>query len=87
METLRLLFPIGLDGVERFSPNPILTLPHAAKGAWQNADTFVLELNLVGGINDYRFRLTFSDDAKSLKVSLNERTGLNDEQFEGVASF
>jgi len=86
-EKFHLLFPLGLDGVERFSPNAILNLPQAAKGGWQNGDTFVLDLNLVGGINHYRFRLKFTEDAKSLKASLNERTGLNDERFEGVASF
>lgn len=82
----RLHFPIGLDGVERFSLNPITGLPHAAKGGWLSEHTFRLELNLVGAINCYRLELTSSEDGKSLRASLTERTGLNDEQFEGVRS-
>jgi len=39
-------------------------------------------VDLVGGINCYRFKLSFGDS--SLKVALNERTGLNEESFDGV---
>ena len=46
----------------------------------------MLDLDLIGAINDYRFKLTFSEDGKSLKASLTERTGLTDEQFQGVLS-
>src|SRR5213080_1683003 len=75
-------FPIGLDGVERFSANPLVGLPQATKGQWLNRATFMLDLDLIGAINDYRFKLTFSEDGKSLKASLTERTGLTDEQFQ-----
>ena len=80
----RVPFGVGLDAVERFSTNPLVNLPQAAKGEWLNQNTFLLNLDLVGAINFYRFKLAFSDDGKSLKVSLSERTGLNDEQFEGI---
>jgi hypothetical protein len=43
-----------------------------------------MTVDLVGAINFYRFTLTFSDNGKSLKASLTERTGLNSEQFDGV---
>ncbi|MCI0536002.1 MAG: beta-lactamase family protein [Verrucomicrobiales bacterium] len=77
---------LGLDGVERFSINPLVGLPQASKGQWINGETFLLHLDLVGAINDYQLNLTFSDGGKSLKASLTERTGLNDEQFEGTLS-
>jgi hypothetical protein len=76
----------GLDSVERFSINPLVGLPQAAKGQWLDHETLLLHLDLVGAINDYQFKLRFSEDGRSLKVSLSERTGLNDEQFEGVLS-
>jgi hypothetical protein len=82
----RVPFRVGLDAVERYSPNPLVGLPQAAKGQWLNHETLLLHLDLVGAINYYRFKLTFSENGKSLKASLTERTGLNDEQFEGVLS-
>ena len=82
----RVPFRVGLDAVERYSPNPLVGLPQAAKGQWLNHETLLLHLDLVGAINYYRFKLTFSENGKSLKASLTERTGLNDEQFEGILS-
>ncbi|TMQ00087.1 MAG: 6-aminohexanoate hydrolase [Verrucomicrobia bacterium] len=79
-------FPIGLDAVERFSTNPLVGLPQAVKGQWSNSETFILHLDLIGAINYYRFTLTFSEVGKSLKASLTERTGLTDEEFQGVLS-
>src|SRR5436190_1913856 len=76
--------PLGLDGVERFSTNPLVNLPQAAKGRWLGADTFLLELNLVGAINFYRFKLSFAENGRTVAVDLNERTGLNDEHYTGV---
>ena len=78
--------PLGLDGVERFSTNPLVNLPQAAKGRWLGDHTFLLELNLVGAINFYRFELSFAENGKTLTVDLNERTGLNDERFTGVVA-
>jgi hypothetical protein len=85
-EGQRVAFPVGLDAVERFSLNPLVNLPQAAKGQWTSNDTFLLQLDLVGGINYYRLKLTFSSDGKAFKAELSERTGLNNEQFEGKAS-
>jgi len=78
--------PLGLDGVERFSTNPLVNLPQAARGRWLGADTFLLEINLVGAINFYRLKLRFANDGKKLAVDLNERTGLNDERITGVVA-
>jgi CubicO group peptidase (beta-lactamase class C family) len=82
----RLTFPVGLDAVERFSMNPLTNLPQAAKGRWTSDDTFFLELDLVGAINCYRLKLKFSADGNALSAELGERTGLNDEQFNGKTS-
>ena len=79
-------FRVGLDGIERFSTNTLVHLPCAATGEWLDKETFRLQLDLVGGINCYRFKLVFSGDGKKLRVDLNERTGLVDEQFEGIAT-
>ena len=75
---------IGLDGVERFSNTTLVNLPAAAKGEWLSADTFLLQLNLVGGINLYKLKLTYSKPLKKVDVGLSERTGLNEEQFSAV---
>ncbi len=75
--------PFGLDGVERFSINSIIDLPQAAKGQWLNERTFLLNLDLVGGVNFYRVKLSFSDDGSKAAVDLSERTGLSAEQFTG----
>ena len=82
----RVPFRIGLDSVERFSMNPLVNLPQAAKGQWLDENTFLLRLDLVGGINFYFLKLTFSDDGKKVVVELKERTGLNEEQFSGDVS-
>ena len=78
----RVRCPLGLDGVERFSTNALINLPVAGKGEWLGDGTFLLQVDLVGGINCYRFKLSFGDS--SLKVALNERTGLNEESFDGA---
>jgi CubicO group peptidase (beta-lactamase class C family) len=80
----RVPFRVGLDAVERFSTNVLVGLPQAAKGRWMNHQTLLLELDLIGAINYYRFKLTFSEGGKSLNASVAERTGLTDEQLEGI---
>jgi hypothetical protein len=77
--------PVGLDGVERFSTDKLVELPFACKGRWLDADTFLLELDRVAGISLYRFKLTFSEEGTMLHVTLSERTGLGEEQFNGSA--
>ena len=75
--------PVGLDAVERFSTNSLVNLPVAAKGRWLADDQFLLQIDLVGRINCYRLKLSFAGDL--VKASLSERTGLNDQTFEGTA--
>jgi len=79
-------FVIGLDGVERFAPDTLVNLPTACTGQWLADDTFVLRINLVGGINCYELKLTFPAQAGKVDVHLIERTGLNEEHFSGVVA-
>ena len=81
----RITFPVGMDNVPRLSTNPITKLRQAATGEWLNTNTFVLHLDLVGGINRYRFQFSFPDH-NSVDVHVTERTGLSDERFRGVAT-
>jgi CubicO group peptidase (beta-lactamase class C family) len=77
-------FKVGLDGVERFSGSKLVNLPAAAQGRWTSDHTFLLQLDLVGGINCYEIKLTFEDRSERVEISLSERTGLNNERFTGV---
>ena len=78
--------PLGLDGVERFSTNPLVDLPQAGKGRWLGKDTFLLEVNLVGAINFYTLKLAFAESGETMNASLSERTGLNNEQLSGAVA-
>lgn len=80
----RVPFRVGLDAVERFSINPLVGLPQAAKAHWLDDETLLFSVDLVGGINFYRFKLRFPAGGESLQASVTERTGLTDEQFQGV---
>ncbi len=82
-EEQRMTIPLGLDGIDRFSTNSLINLPQAAKGQWLNEHTFLLQLDLVGGVNFYHLKLTFSKDGNKVTLDLSERTGLNGEQFTG----
>jgi CubicO group peptidase (beta-lactamase class C family) len=79
-------FLLGLDGVERFSPSTLVDLPAASTGEWVGNETFLLKINLVGGINFYTVKLAFSGQSKQVAIGLSERTGLNEEQFSAVVS-
>ena len=79
-------FKVGLDGVDRFSPNTLVDLPTACIGQWVDQNAFLLRINFVGGINCYDMKLDFSDQPGRVAVHLKERSGLNDEQFTGVLS-
>jgi len=77
-------FPVGLDGVERFSTNALTGLAQAAKGEWLNDARFLLDLDLVGAINHYQIKLAFIDQGKKVNVAVRELTGLADEELTGT---
>jgi len=76
-------FPVGLDGLDLFSTNILNGLAQAAKGRWPNRHTFVLNVDLVGGINNYEMEHTFSKDGQTLEIAVSEATGLTNETFDG----
>ncbi len=73
-------FAVGLDNVYRWSPGRF-GIPVAVRGAWQTEETFTLEFNEVGNINDWRFTFTFRDD--HVILTMHETTLLLDLQVEG----
>jgi len=79
-------FAVGLDGVDRYSMPSFVNLPLACKAQWLDEHRFLLRIDLVGGINCYDLKLNFSDEGKQVSVDLKERTGLTEEQFNGVVS-
>ena len=79
-------FVIGLDGVERLSRASFVNWPVECKGQWIDENSFHLRIDLVAGINCYDLKFNFSNDARQVSVDLNERTGLIEEQFNGVVS-
>ncbi|HKS38125.1 MAG TPA: serine hydrolase [Verrucomicrobiae bacterium] len=75
-------YRLGLDGVGRFSTNTLVNLPCLTQGQWLDESTFLLQLDLAGGINSYRCNLVFGDQGRKVSVKLSERTGLNEEQVD-----
>ncbi len=67
------LFPVGLDGVYRFSEVSPSGDPAAVRGRWETENRFVLDYNEITRINRFRMELTFSGDDVTLVYS--EPTG------------
>jgi CubicO group peptidase (beta-lactamase class C family) len=68
------LFPVGLDGVYRISNQTPSKLPAGVRGEWTSEDTFVLEYDEIGRVNDFTFTIQFSGN--SIHASVTEPTGL-----------
>jgi hypothetical protein len=64
--------PVGLDGLERLSPDGRFGLPVGVKGYWEDKDTFFLEYDEIANINYYQLRLDFDD--KRVSLNLTERS-------------
>jgi hypothetical protein len=82
-ETLRCA--VGLDDVERFSTDLLVGLPFVAKGNWADPQSFLLQIDRVGGINRYELAFRFAANASSFTATLKEHTGLNNETIVGKA--
>jgi CubicO group peptidase (beta-lactamase class C family) len=63
--------PVGLDGVYRFSPGDF-GLAQAARGAWTDPQTLVLEYTTVANNDAYELRLRFA--GKTVVLELTDRT-------------
>jgi len=79
-DSLTLELPVSLNNVYRIAPGRF-GLPAAAKGFWQTNNSFVLDLDEIGNINNWRIRMTFQDDR--VTVSMKEMTGLASATFGG----
>ncbi len=69
----QLEFLIGLDGVPRIAPGRF-GIPVASKGAWKSQNTFVVDIDETGNINQYSLELTFQGN--QVTGQLVEKTGL-----------
>jgi CubicO group peptidase (beta-lactamase class C family) len=73
---------VGLDGVYHFLPGDF-GFPAGARGAWADAQTFVIDYNTFANDDAYDLRLRFSGDAVALE--LKDRTRGTTARLEGTA--
>jgi CubicO group peptidase (beta-lactamase class C family) len=71
---------LGLDNVSRIFSGSF-GLAAAAKGSWESDNVFVIHLDEVGNINQWRISLTF--EADRVDVQMQEMTGLGSSEFGG----
>jgi hypothetical protein len=76
-----LLLPVGLDGRFRISDQAIDGIRPGARGTWRTSSRFVLEVDLIGKIDDYTLDITYEGD--NVRVELSERTGLMRQTLHG----
>ncbi len=77
--------PVGLNGANAFSVNPITRLRQGCTAVWTTPQTLHLQLDLIGAINLYTLDLTFSRDAATAEITQHEGAGLNNEKMTGRA--
>ena len=68
-------FPVGLDGVYRISLRED-GLMQGARGAWSDADTFVVDYDEIAGIDAWAMTLDFQDDVVKLQMVSPSSPGL-----------
>lgn len=71
---------LGLDNVSRISSGSF-GLAAAAKGLWESDNVFVIYMDEVANINQWRISLTF--EADRVNVQMQETTGLGSAEFGG----
>ena len=67
--------PVGLDGVYRFSLRDGAQL-QGARGAWSDADTFVVDYDEIADINGWTMTFDFQDDVVKLEMLSPSTPGL-----------
>ena len=72
-ENQELEYLVGLDNVFRISPGRFC-LPAAAKGWWESENVYVIHLDEIGNINQWRINATFEDD--QVTVQMQDLTGI-----------
>lgn len=73
----------GLDGVPRFSMNPLVRLEQACTAKWTGDRELEIQIDLVGAINNYILKCGFDADAGTVVIEATEGTGLNNEIIKG----
>lgn len=73
----------GLDGVPRFSMNPLVRLEQACTANWINDKSLEIQIDMVGAINNYSLKCAFDADASNVTITAKEGTGLNNEIIKG----
>jgi len=71
---------VGLDNVFRIS-TARHGFPSAMKGSWESEDTFLIHLDEIGNINQFRIKSTFEGD--EVTIEMQEMTGLGGAIFGG----
>ena len=72
---------IGLDNLYRTAPGRF-GLPALAKGSWTTDNTFIVQLDEVGNINQWQFTFVFADHGDQATVEAQEQTGIGNVMFE-----
>jgi len=80
MDGSQVEWPVGLDNIFRMSPGRH-GLPSAMKGSWESENTFLIYLDEIGNINQFRIKSTFEDDG--VIIDMQEMTGLGGATFGG----
>lgn len=73
----------GLDGVPRFSMNPLVRLEQACTANWIDNTLLEIQIDMVGAINNYTLKCRFDAGAGSVIIEAKEGTGLNNEIIKG----
>lgn len=76
-----IIAPVGMDGRFRIAPQAIDSIHPGARGTWRTASQFVLELDLIGKVDNYTLAMTYEGD--SVVLELGERTGLMHQTLRG----
>jgi CubicO group peptidase (beta-lactamase class C family) len=61
----------GLDGIERFAPGRLGILA-AATGAWQDEETFLMEVDELGNLELWRLAFDFLDGGERVSITLED---------------
>jgi CubicO group peptidase (beta-lactamase class C family) len=73
----------GLDGVPRFSMNPLVLLEQACTARWINDKSLEIQLDMVAAINNYTLTCGFEAGTSGITIIAKEGTGLNNEIIKG----
>ena len=68
-------FPVGMDGVPRFSETGPTGIPVGTVGEWIEPNVFTVRYDEVAGPNHLRIRADFAQDAQAVELEFADPTG------------